>query len=48
MHLMMKFANDFTLDEIGHQLGDQLIPWRTLVEILYKCKSKKEKNFYKN
>ena len=43
---MMKFANEFTPYEIGHQLGDQLISWRTLVEILYKCKSKDEKIFY--
>ena len=43
---MMRLANDFTPYEIGHQLGDQLIPWRTLVEILYKCKSKSEKMYY--
>ena len=45
---MMKFANNFTEYEIGHQLGDKLIAWRTLVEILYKSKSKEEKIFYIN
>ena len=41
---MVRFSNEFTYDEISHQLGDQLIPWRTLVEILYRCPAKEEKN----
>ena len=43
---MMKFASEFAKEEIGHQVGDLLIPWRTLIEILYKCTSKNEKIYY--
>ena len=43
---MVRFSNEFTYDEISHQLGDQLIPWRTLVDIIYKCNSKDERIFY--
>ena len=45
---MVKLVNEFTEDEICHQLGDQLIPWRTLVEILYRCPTKEEKKYYIN
>ena len=41
---MVKLVNEFTEDEICHQLGDQLIPWRNLVDILYRCPAKEEKN----
>ena len=45
---MGMFANKISIEEIGHQLGDKLPPWRTLVEILYKSKSHEEMLWYIN
>ena len=44
---MARFASEFSVDEISHQPGDQ-IPWRTLLEIIYKSKSHKEMLWYIN
>ena len=45
---MVRFANEFSKDEFGQQLADKLIPWFTLVEIIYKSKSHEEMLFYIN
>ena len=42
---MRKFSEEFSIDEILHQLGAQ-IPWRTIVEIMSKSKSHEEKLWY--
>ena len=39
---MVKFAKEFSIDEFSQQLADKLIPWYTLIEILYKSKSHEE------
>ena len=43
---MSKFAAEFSQNEFSQQLADQIIPWFTLVEILYKSKSHEEMLFY--
>jgi len=43
---MSKFAAEFSQNEFSQQLADQIIPWFTLVEILYKSKSHKEMIWY--
>ena len=45
---MTKFAKEFSTDEFGQQLADKLIPWYTLVEILYKSSSHEEMLWYIN
>ncbi len=45
---MLRFANEFSKDEFGQQLADKLIPWFTLVEIIYKSKSHEEMLYYIN
>ena len=45
---MMKFAKVFSIDEFSQQLADKLIPWYTLVEILYKSSSHEEMVCYIN
>ena len=45
---MVRFANEFPKDEFGQQLADKLIPWFTLVEIIYKSKSHDEMLYYIN
>ena len=45
---MMKFAKVFSIDEFSQQLADKLIPWYTLVEILYKSSSHEEMLWYIN
>ena len=45
---MMKFAKLFSIDEFSQQLADKLIPWYTLVEILYKSSSHEEMVWYIN
>ena len=42
---MAMIANEFTFDEIWSQAGTQ-IPWRTLIDIVYKSKSHKEMLWY--
>ena len=42
---MMRFANEFKLDEIIHQPGGQ-IPWGTLINIISKSKSHEEILWY--
>ena len=42
---MMRFADEFKLDEIIYQPGGQ-IPWRTLIEIMHKSKSHEEMLWY--
>ena len=44
---MAMIANEFSFDEIGSQAGTQ-IPWRTLIDIVYKSKSHKEMLWYIN
>ena len=44
---MSKLAEEFKLDEIGHQPGVQ-IPWRTIIEIMYKSKTHEEMIWYIN
>ena len=43
---MVKFAKEFSIDEFSQQLADKLIPWYTLIEILYKSKSREEILWY--
>jgi predicted nuclease of restriction endonuclease-like (RecB) superfamily len=45
---MSKLANEFTKKEFSQQLADQLIPWFTLIEILYRSKSHEEMLWYIN
>ena len=45
LQFMMRFANEFSRDEIMHQVGAQ-IPWRTIVEIISKSKSHNEIVWY--
>ena len=45
---MMKFAKVFSIDEFSQQLADKLIPWYTLVEILYKSSTHEEMLWYIN
>ena len=45
LHNMSKFSEEFSIDEILHQLGAQ-IPWRTIVEIMSKSKSHEEILWY--
>ena len=47
LHYIAKLAEEFSKDEILHQLGAQL-PWRTLIEIMQKSKSHKEMIWYIN
>lgn len=49
MHLkyMMQFANEFTINEISHQVGGH-IPWRTIIEIMQKSNSREEMIWYIN
>ena len=42
---MAQFASSFTEDEIRSQVGTQ-IPWRTIIEILFKSSSKEEMLWY--
>ena len=42
---MSQFASNFSREEISHQVGGQ-IPWRTIVEIMSKCKMKEERLWY--
>jgi predicted nuclease of restriction endonuclease-like (RecB) superfamily len=42
---MRKFAEEYTLDEIGQQRVDQ-IPWGHLVTLIYDVKNKQERFFY--
>ena len=44
---MSQIAQKLTFDEISHQAGDQ-IPWRTLIEIVYKSKTHSEMIYYIN
>ena len=44
---MMKFASNFTYDEIIHQPGGQ-IPWRTIIEVMSKSKTHDEMLWYIN
>ena len=44
---MTRFADEFTLEEIGSQVGIQ-IPWRTLVEVMSKSNSHEEMIWYIN
>ena len=45
---MIKLAKEFSKEEFGQQLADKLIPWYTLIEIIYKSKSHKEMLWYIN
>ena len=45
---MLRFATEFTKDEFRQQLADKLIPWYTLIEIIYKSKSHAEMLWYVN
>ena len=45
---MTKLAKEFSNDEFSQQLADKLIPWYTLVEILYKSSSHDEMLWYIN
>ena len=47
LHNMRKFSEEFSIDEILHQLGAQ-IPWRTIVEIMQKSNSHEEMLWYIN
>lgn len=44
---MMQFANEFTINEISHQVGGH-IPWRTIIEIMQKSNSREEMIWYIN
>lgn len=44
---MMQFANEFTINEISHQVGGH-IPWRTIIEIMQKSNSHEEMIWYIN
>ena len=45
---MIKLAKEFSKEEFGQQLADKLIPWYTLIEIIYKSKSHEEMLWYIN
>ena len=45
---MLRFAIEFSKDEFRQQLADKLIPWFTLVEIIYKSKTHAEMLWYIN
>ena len=45
LQYMREFNKEFTLEEIMHQLGAQ-IPWRSLIEIMTKCKTKESRLWY--
>ena len=45
---MSKFAKEFSKTEFSQQLADKLIPWFTLIEIIYKSKSHEEMLWYIN
>ena len=45
---MVRFAKEFPKNEFSQQLADKLIPWFTLVEIIYKSKSHNEMLWYIN
>ena len=47
LQYMMCFANEFSIDEITHQVGAK-IPWRTLLEIMTKSKTHNEMLWYIN
>ena len=42
---MSQFAKSFTRDEISHQVGGQ-ISWRSLIEVMSKCKTKESRLWY--
>ena len=42
---MAQFAKSFCRDEISHQVGGQ-IPWRSLIEVMSKCKTKESRLWY--
>ncbi len=44
---MLQFANEFTINEISHQVGGH-IPWRTIIEIMQKSNSHEEMIWYIN
>ena len=45
---MSKIASEFTEIEFSQQLADQMIPWFTLVEIVYRAKTHEEMLWYIN
>jgi len=45
---MVKLATEFNREDFSQQLADHLIPWFTLIEILYKSKSHEEMLYYIN
>ena len=47
LQYMMKFANEFSINEITHQVGAK-IPWRTLIELIQKSKTHEEMLWYIN
>ena len=47
LYRMSQIANEFTKEELFSQVGRE-IPWRTLIEILYKSKSHEEMLWYIN
>ena len=42
---MSQFATSFTYEEISHQVGGQ-IPWKSLIEVMSKCKTKESRLWY--
>ena len=47
LEYMVRVAELYTKEEITHQAGAQ-IPWRTLIEITYKCSTKESRLWYIN
>ena len=45
LQYMRRLNEEFSYDEIMHQFGAQ-IPWRTLIEIISKCKTKESRLWY--
>ena len=45
---MSRFAGEFSKKEFGQQLADRMIPWFTMIEIIYKSKSHEEMLYYIN
>ena len=43
---MRKFAQEYLENELSHQLGDLMLPWRHIVDLLTKIKDKNERSWY--
>ena len=45
---MSRFAGEFSKKEFSQQVADRMIPWFTMIEIIYKSKSHEEMLYYIN